>query len=142
MVIIHLYPIDYVGKKEKGESRMTRFGNRAGRALAVLAVMAVAAVGRTGSGAAAGFPPSADLKPGEIAVTGAVNVTFKPLRTEAGRLAGKIVVNLHEQIWGGVWIQFPAETGPGTYAIGDHLNNPGVGILADYDVLGANRANY
>jgi hypothetical protein len=112
----------------------------------VLAAMAMTAA--TGAGAGTGFStpsslsPSADLKPGEVGISGAINKTFKPQRVEAGRLAGKIVVNLHERIWGGVWLRFPAESGPGTYAIEDQLTTLNPGILAGFDEFGADRGLY
>jgi hypothetical protein len=65
-----------------------------------------------------------------------------PQRVEAGRLASKIVVNLHERIWGGVWFRFPAESGPGTYAIEDQVTKLNPGVLAGFDESGADRGLY
>jgi hypothetical protein len=111
--------------------------------LAAIVLMAAAGTGPgIGLGASALVPASADLKPGEIAISGALNVTFTPQRVEAGRLASKIVLNLHEKIWGGVWFRFPADTKPGTYVIEDQVAKPGAGILAGYDAFGASRGFY
>ena len=111
--------------------------------LFVLAALAMIAAAETGSGTGfrtpAFFSQPVDLKPGEIGISGAVNKTFKPLRVEAGRLASKTVVNLHERIWGGVWFRFPAESKPGTYPIEDQVNKFDVTVLAGYDEFGAER---
>ena len=82
------------------------------------------------------------IEAGEIGISGAINKTFKPQRVEAGRLASKIVVNLHERIWGGVWFRFPAESGPGTYAIEDQVTKLNPGVLAGFDESGADRGLY
>lgn len=112
-------------------------------ALAAMTMMAVARIGvGTGFGATVFYSPAVDLKPGEVGISGAVNTTFKPLRVEAGRLASKIVVNLHERIWGGVWFRFPSETKPGTYVIEDQINKLNVSVLAGYDAFGAERGFY
>jgi hypothetical protein len=112
----------------------------------ILAAIVLSAAAGAGAGSDRGgpayFSPSAELKPGEVGISGAVNVTVKPLRVEAGRLASRIVVNLHEKIWGGVWLRFPAESAPGTYAIEDQVNKTDVRVLAGYDILGANQAFY
>jgi len=83
-----------------------------------------------------------DLKPGEIAITGAVNKTFTPIKKEAGKLMNSIVINLFEKTLGGVSLTFPADTQPGTYAIEDHLHKPVVDVLAEYDVFGSPHAFY
>jgi len=83
-----------------------------------------------------------DLRPGEIAITGAVNKTFAPIKKEAGKLMNSITINLFEKTLGGVTLTFPADTQPGTYAIEDHLHKPVVDVLAEYDVFGPNHAFY
>lgn len=85
---------------------------------------------------------AANLKPGAIAITGAVNKTFTPIKKEAGRLMNNIVINLFEKTVGGVTLTFPSDTQPGTYPIEDHLHKPIVAILAEYDVFGPAHAFY
>jgi hypothetical protein len=90
----------------------------------------------------ASFSAAANLKPGDIAITGVVNKTFTPIKKEAGKLMNSMVINLFEKTVGGVTITFPADTQPGTYPIEDHLHKPVVDVLAEYSVWGPAHAFY
>ena len=92
--------------------------------------------------ALASIAVAANLKAGEIAITGAVNKTFTPIKKEAGKLMNSIVINLFEKTLGGVTLTFPADTQLGTYPIEDHLHKPVVAFLAEYDVFGPAHAFY
>jgi hypothetical protein len=94
-----------------------------------------------GDGAPAS-PASGNSNASQIVITGAIDKTYAPVKVEAGTLANNIAISVNEAEVGGVTIQFPADTQPGTYPIGDHLHKPVVDVLAEYDVFGNNAAFY
>ena len=93
-------------------------------------------------GRAPGTPASNSANASQVVITGAINKTYTPVSVEAGPLVNHIVINVNEADVGGVTLQFPMDTQPGTCPIGDHLHNPNVDVLAEYDTFGDNAALY
>jgi hypothetical protein len=75
---------------------------------------------------------SSNSTAGQVVITGAIDKTYAPVSVEASPLIDKIVVNVNDETVGGVSIQFPADTPPGTYPIADCVNNAVCDIFADY----------
>ena len=103
--------------------------------LAVL-IVTLALAGCTGAGGAPssnGAPVSAgNSNAGQVVITDAIDKTYAPVSVGAFPLVDKVVVNVNDETVGGVSIQFPSDTPPGTYPIADCVNNAVCDIFAEY----------
>ena len=115
----------------------------------LVALLVLTACGGSNSPAVGNQAPAAsapsgsgNLNAGQIVISGAISKTYTPIKVEAGKLMDRMVINLNEKTVGGVSLQFPADTQPGTYPIEDHLNKPVVDVFGEYDVFGGGGAFY
>ncbi len=83
-----------------------------------------------------------NLKPGDVQISGAINETFTPTKSEAGALGDKIIINLYEKTIGRVSLALPPNTRPGTYVIGDRRHKPEADFSGEYDLFGSGQASY